>query len=58
MLRFVDPAGGVRVGLRAVAVVSLLWWSLDEVLRGVNPFRRILGGVVLLATVVGLLASR
>jgi hypothetical protein len=26
---------------------ALVWWSGDEILRGVNPFRRILGGAVL-----------
>lgn len=27
---------------------SLAWWAIDEVLRGVNPCRRCLGGFVLL----------
>jgi hypothetical protein len=36
-----------------VATVALLWWSIDEIVRGVNPFRRILGAVVLVAVVVG-----
>jgi hypothetical protein len=35
-----------------VGTVALLAWSVDEVLRGVNPFRRILGGVVLAGLVV------
>ena len=26
-----------------IGVVSLAWWALDEVLRGVNPWRRLLG---------------
>lgn len=39
-----------------VAVVGLLWWAGDEVLRGVNWFRRSLGAVVLAVTVVGLVA--
>lgn len=33
-------------GLQAVAVASLAWWALDEVIRGVNPWRRCLGGFV------------
>ena len=28
-----------------LGVVALSWWALDEVLRGVNPFRRLLGGI-------------
>lgn len=54
VLRLVDPAGDIRNALRIVAVAALLWWSIDEVLRGVNPFRRMLGAVVLAATVAGL----
>jgi hypothetical protein len=38
-----------------IATASLLWWAGDEVLRGVNPFRRILGGAVAVAVVAGLL---
>lgn len=30
-----------------IGTVALLWWSIDEVLRGVNPFRRLLGAAVL-----------
>ena len=30
-----------------VAIVSLTWWAADELLRGVNPFRRITGAVTL-----------
>ena len=29
-----------------IALGFLAWWSLDEVVRGVNPWRRILGSVV------------
>ena len=47
--RLVWPAAGV------VATVALLWWAGDEILRGVNPFRRMLGGVVAAATLAGLL---
>ncbi|HEY4267769.1 MAG TPA: hypothetical protein VGM94_06215 [Galbitalea sp.] len=32
-----------------VAVLSLAWWAADELLRGVNPFRRISGAVTLVA---------
>jgi len=30
-----------------IAVLSLTWWAADELLRGVNPFRRISGAVTL-----------
>ena len=48
------PSGGVRTALDVVATVALVIWAGDELLRGVNPARRILGGVVL----VLLVASR
>ncbi|MCJ2133491.1 hypothetical protein MKK69_05325 [Methylobacterium sp. J-026] len=34
------------------ADLALAWWALDELLRGVNPWRRFLGA----ATLVGLVA--
>jgi hypothetical protein len=52
-LRVGDPHGRLRDALTVVGTVALLAWSVDEVLRGVNPFRRVLGGVVL----AGLLLS-
>ena len=53
--RILDPAGAPGTALTVVVVGSLLWWAGDEVLRGVNPFRRILGGIVFAATVARLL---
>ena len=49
--RLLDPSGAAGTALTAVVVGSLVWWAGDEVLRGVNPFRRLLGGVVLVLTV-------
>ena len=46
------------VGVDVLAVLStgaLLVWAADEVLRGVNPFRRLLGAGVLVVVVLGLL---
>jgi hypothetical protein len=44
VLRRVVPAGTwVRSALDWSAAVALAWWALDEVLRGVNPWRRLLG---------------
>lgn len=34
---------------------SLTWWALDEVLRGVNPWRRLLGLTAVLTVLAGLL---
>jgi len=45
-----DPAGGARTALDVAATGALVWWAVDELARGVNPWRRILGGVVLLRT--------
>lgn len=41
------PAG-TRPALRLVALICLGWWALDELFRGVNPWRLCLGGAVLL----------
>jgi hypothetical protein len=50
------PHGRVADALTVLGTVALVWWALDEVVRGVNPFRRALGGVVLAVTLVGLVA--
>jgi hypothetical protein len=46
------PAGTAGTIVRAVASLALVWWGADEVARGVNPFRRILGAVVLTTTLL------
>jgi hypothetical protein len=33
--------------LRVIATGALIWWAADEIIRGVNPWRRLLGGAVL-----------
>ena len=45
------PTGRAGDVLQLVGAGALAWWSTDELVRGVNPFRRILGLVVLVATV-------
>jgi hypothetical protein len=50
--RVVHPSGSAATVTRTVAVVAVLAWALDEVLRGVNPFRRALGLVVVVVTLV------
>ena len=52
--RVVAPKGTTGTVVHVVAVASLLVWAADEVVRGVNPFRRILGAVVGIITLVGL----
>lgn len=41
--RVVPEDRGAFTVLRAVALAALAWWALDEVIRGVNPWRRLLG---------------
>lgn len=44
VLGFVLPAdGGPATVVDAIGVGALAWWAVDEVVRGVNPWRRILG---------------
>jgi hypothetical protein len=45
----------VGLALRVVATVALSWWAVDEIVRGVNPWRRLLGTVVFAGLVVSLL---
>ena len=42
--------------LRDIGRGALLVWSLDELVRGASPFRRVLGGVVLASQLYALLA--
>ena len=41
-----------RTVLDVIATGALLWWAVDEIVRGVNPFRRILGAVVVVAELI------
>jgi hypothetical protein len=45
----VGSGGRLSGALGAVAAGALLWWAADELLRGVNPWRRLLGAAVLIA---------
>ena len=55
VLALSDPDGTWRLALRVVATVALSWWAVDEVIRGVNPWRRLLGAVVFAGLVLSLL---
>ena len=53
-LRFVRSGGRAASTLRVAAAAALLLWAALEIARGVNPFRRILGGAVAVATIAAL----
>src|ERR1019366_2320426 len=42
------PNGAISTVAKVVAIGSLIVWALDEVVRGVNPWRRFLGVAVLI----------
>jgi hypothetical protein len=44
--------GAVGQTLHVIGVAALVWWSVDEIIRGVNPFRRALGVVVLARLII------
>lgn len=49
-LTVVAPAGSpVRRAAAATTAVVATWWGVDELARGVNPFRRAVGGAAVLA---------
>ena len=52
--RFAGLEGTPRTAVEVIAFVSIMWWAIDEILRGVNPFRRLLGAAVATVTVAGL----
>ncbi len=51
--RFLHLTDTPRVLLDALVGVSLAWWAIDEIVRGVNPWRRLLGTTVLTVFVAG-----
>lgn len=52
------PSSPVAGWLRSAAHLALAWWAVDEILRGVNPWRRLLGAIALLWVGVRLVAGR
>ena len=42
-----SPHGSAGVVLHWAGSAALAWWALDELFRGVNPFRRFLGAAAL-----------
>jgi hypothetical protein len=47
------PAGAAGTAVDVVASVALIAWAVDEIVRGVNPWRRLLGAAVLVGVAVG-----
>lgn len=37
------PRGAGRTAIGVIGAAALAWWAVDEVVRGVNPWRRLLG---------------
>ena len=52
--RLLDSHHAATRILSDVASGAIVFWSLDELLRGVNPWRRALGAAVLAASLVSL----
>lgn len=50
------PSGAFGTAVGVTATGALLWWALDEVIRGVNPWRRLLGGTAILGQLVRFVA--
>jgi hypothetical protein len=53
VLRLGPGRGGVHSVVRVLSDVAVVIWSADEIVRGVNPFRRLLGAAVLGLSVYG-----
>jgi hypothetical protein len=49
------PHGAGATAVSVVAGIGLGWWAVEEIARGDSPFRRVLGGAVLIGFVLGLL---
>jgi|SRR5579859_2451419 len=54
----VHPHGHWSTLLGAVGTIALVIWAGDEVARGVNPWRRMLGAGVLVSLLLGWALSR
>ena len=51
------PGGRWGSALSVTGTVALAFWAIDEILRGVNPWRRIFGAGVLTFVAIRLLAA-
>ena len=55
ILWVLHPTGRVGAALELIFKGALLFWAIDEVVRGVNPWRRCLGGAVICYGLITLL---
>jgi len=51
-----DEQEGALEVLAWVGLAALAWWALDELIRGCNPWRRLLGVGGCIAVVLGVIA--
>jgi hypothetical protein len=58
ILRPFHPPGLISTALSAVGTAAAVYWAGDEVLRGVNPYRRVLGATALGGVTAVLLRRR
>jgi hypothetical protein len=56
ILQLIFTSGIVHTGLQTIALMAIVFWSLAELFQGVNYFRRGLGLIVLIWTIVSKLA--
>lgn len=50
----IGAEGNAALALQWLGTAALTWWAGDELIRGVNPFRRILGSAVLVVVGYGI----
>jgi hypothetical protein len=53
-LHTIHSMGAIEIFARVLADLAILIWAIDELLRGVNVFRRALGLAVLITTCISL----
>ena len=52
---FLDAGTAPATAAQVIATLAIVWWATDEIVRGVNPWRRLLGAAVLVAQLAALL---
>lgn len=52
---FVEDGSTLDVLLAWAGTITLGWWAIDEIARGLSPFRRVLGVLGVAVVVVGVL---
>lgn len=54
VIQFIAKEGSIYKISRSVFIILIIFWSYEEIVHGVNGFRRILGTAVLAMTFVGI----